>query len=395
MLDLHHELERRQVPLLVANLPGARFDGATGRYLFGQLCLAAQLQRDLDSERMTGMQRRLFEDGRHRGHDPFGYRSLHDAAGRLIHPRELVIVPDEAAIVRRVWQELAEHSLADVAERLNRDGAPHRAAGAWTREAVKDIFRRGRMYLGFVVEKRGRDERPGRHEPILTQAEYRRTMAAVAARRRVGNKPAPFRHYVLRGLLYCTCGTRMRGEAHLQRGTERRYYRCPTLGCRARRSPADLIEESVLASIAEAVLPASVIDTARTELRRRLETPEVAGAGRQRQRLLTRLEQLQKQHGWGDLSDADYQTQRDAVRVALAALPDDDRIRSFDAYRARLLALRDAIAVASGARREELCRILVERVVVRDREVEVIEWTPPARPFFEKQRECPQGDSNP
>lgn len=48
MLDLHHELERRQVPLLVANLPGARFDGATGRYMFGQLCLAAQLQRDLD-----------------------------------------------------------------------------------------------------------------------------------------------------------------------------------------------------------------------------------------------------------------------------------------------------------------------------------------------------------
>jgi DNA invertase Pin-like site-specific DNA recombinase len=38
MLDLRHELERQQVPLLVANLPGAKFDGATGRYLFGQLC---------------------------------------------------------------------------------------------------------------------------------------------------------------------------------------------------------------------------------------------------------------------------------------------------------------------------------------------------------------------
>src|SRR3990172_6237657 len=49
MLNLLHELERRQVPLLVSNLPGAKFDGATGRYLFGQLCLAAQLQRDLDS----------------------------------------------------------------------------------------------------------------------------------------------------------------------------------------------------------------------------------------------------------------------------------------------------------------------------------------------------------
>ena len=136
-------------------------------------------------------------------------------------------------------------------------------------------------------------------------------------------------------------------------------------------------------------------DAARTELRRRLETPEVAVAGRQRARLLTRLEQLRKQHGWGDLGDADYQAQRDAVRAALAALPDEDRIRSFDAYRARLLALPEAIAVASPARREELCRIVIERVVVRDREVAAIEWTPPARPFFEKQRECPQGDSNP
>lgn len=78
----------------------------------------------------------------------------------------------------------------------------------------------------------------------------------------------------------------------------------------------------------------------------------------------------------------------------MASLPDDDRIRSFDAYRARLLALPEAIAVASGARREELCRILVERVVVRDREIAAIDWTPPARPFFERQRECPQGGSS-
>lgn len=111
----------------------------------------------------------------------------------------------------------------------------------------------------------------------------------------------------------------MRGETHVQRGTERRYYRCPTLGCRARRCPADLVEEIVLASIAEAVLPASVIDTARAELRRRLETPEIAVAGRQRARLQTRLEQLRKQHAWGDLSDADYQQMRDATRATLAS----------------------------------------------------------------------------
>ena len=68
---------------------------------------------------------------------------------------------------------------------------------------------------------------------------------------------------------------------------------------------------------------------------------------------------------------------------------------AFDAYRARVLALPEAMAAASGERREELCRIVVERVVVRDRQLETIDWTPPARPFFERQRACPQGDSNP
>jgi DNA invertase Pin-like site-specific DNA recombinase len=393
MLDLASELERRRVPLLVANMPNASFDGANGRFMFGQICLNAQLQRDLDSERMTGLQRRLFEDGRHRGHDPLGYASRRDEAGRLYHPRELVVVPEEAAIVRRVWHELADHSLGEVAEILNRDGVPHR--GIWTREAVKDILRRGRMYLGFVVEKRGRDERVGRHEAILTEAQYARTMAAIAARRRLGNKPKPFRSYPLRGLLVCACGTRLRGEAHVQRGTERRYYRCPTLGCPARRCPADVIEAEIMATVATAALPDKIIDSAQAELRRRLQTPVFADTGRQRTRLATRLEQLKKQHSWGDLTDAAYLAERDSARTALAALPDDDRIRSFDAYRARVLGLAEAIAVASPARREELCRIVIERIVVNDRQVESIAWTLPVRPFFEKQRVCPQGDSNP
>jgi hypothetical protein len=51
--------------------------------------------------------------------------------------------------------------------------------------------------------------------------------------------------------------------------------------------------------------------------------------------------------------------------------------------------------VASPARREELCRILVERVVVRDREVAAIDWTPPARPFFNNSGSAPKGPWRP
>lgn len=393
MLDLKHELERRQVPLLVANMPAARFDGATGRYMFGQLAMAAQLQRDLDSERMTGMQRRLFEDGRHRGHDPFGYRSLRDDAGNLVRPRQLVIVPEEAEVVRRVFRELTRHSLTEVAHMMDSECIPHRGNG-WTRESVKDLVRRGRVYRGFVVEKRGRDERPGRHEAILTEEEYRRTHDAIAGRTRAGRKPGPYRHYLLRGLLTCSCGAAMRGWAQVQHGKDIRYYRCP-MKCGSRQVRADAIEAVVLGRIAVGILPDRVIDRARSELRKRVETPEIVSAGQKRERLQRRLEALKKQHAWGDLEDAAYCKARDETTAALARLPDGDRVIAFDSHRARVLALRDAIAAASPARQEELCRIVVENVVVHDREVTAITWTPPLRPFLAIQQWYPQGDSNP
>lgn len=187
----------------------------------------------------------------------------------------------------------------------------------------------------------------------------------------------------------------MRGEAHVQRGTDRRYYRCPKVGCRARRSPADALEASVLAAISGAVLSDDVIERARTELKSRLDVPSTPVPARQRARLQKRLDQLKKQHAWGDIDDDEYQKERDSVRTALRQLPGDDRIETFDAERVRLLALPDAVSAASPERREELCRIVVEQVVVDDREITSIDWTPPAAPFFERQRWRPQGDSNP
>lgn len=80
---------------------------------------------------------------------------------------------------------------------------------------------------------------------------------------------------------------------------------------------------------------------------------------------------LKQQHAWGDITDDVYQAQRDEVRAALAGLPGcDDRVAQFDAYRTRLLALPEAIALASPARREELCRIVLRGVTVRDREID-------------------------
>jgi hypothetical protein len=55
--------------------------------------------------------------------------------------------------------------------------------------------------------------------------------------------------------------------------------------CRFRAAPAEALEEAVLNIVAGGALPEGVVATARAELRRRLETPDVANVGRQRARL--------------------------------------------------------------------------------------------------------------
>ena len=51
------------------------------------------------------------------------------------------------------------------------------------------------------------------------------------------------------------------------------------------------------------------------------------------------------------------------------------------------------LVVATSARRVAL--VVIDRVTVRDREIDAVRWVHPYRVFWERQRECPQGDSNP
>jgi len=125
----------------------------------------------------------------------------------------------------------------------------------------------------------------------------------------------------------------MRGEARVQRGGERRYYRCPRAGqqivqlddgqpavCHERLVPADAAEKTVLDAISRGVLPAEVIEAARDELRQRLQVPHDSLTGRRRERLKQRMEQLRKQHEWADISDEDYRARRAETLEELALL---------------------------------------------------------------------------
>lgn len=377
MLALRTELERRQVPLLVATMPGASFDGAMGRFMFGQIALSAQLQRDLDSERMVNLTRSIFEAGGHRGLDPFGYRSIPG-----VKPRTLEVVPEEAAVVRRIWEELPTRSTQEIADRLNRDGVSHRVDRPWTRDAVKDIVRRGRFYLGYV--RRGRDvgaeERPGRHEAILDEETWRDGVSGTRVRVR-GERRRSIRHriYLLAGIVHHDCGRRMTGSTTLSRGQEWRYYRCRD--CRRSTIDADSLEATVLGRVRTGVLPADAIDQAREALRARLDVP--ADHGKLRRRLQQRRDRLAQLYAWGDIDGASYQTQRREVERDLLMLPDEDKLVLFDRHRQVMVSMAANVDAATPEQLKELCGLLVESAVASSATDVDIEWTGPAMPFFD------------
>lgn len=381
MLPLKAELERRSIPIRVATMPNSSWDGAIGRYMFGQLALAAQLQRDLDSERMVGLTRTIFENGGHRGLDPFGYRTVRDAHGKVLKPRTLEIVEPEAAVVRRVWRDIVTMPAEEIVRRLQRDGVKRRTDEPWTRDAVKDILRRGRVYAGYVVYRRGAEEREGRHPAILTRAEWAAGRLAIESRRhgRVRRSPKK-RIYLLAGVIRCSCGARLNGQTRSARDQEWRYYLCRR--CDAPSVPAEEAEAIVLEHLRTLALPAPAVERTREELRRRLALPARGQADERRSRSEKRLERLRQMFEWGDIDAAEYRRKAEEARADLASLPESDKVISFDAVAARVASMPAALASATPAQAKALIALLVKSVETKDRKVCGITILPAARPFF-------------
>jgi hypothetical protein len=118
---------------------------------------------------------------------------------------------------------------------------------------------------------------------------------------------------------------------------------------------------------------------------RRLEVPDADLVGAKRRRLEARLTKLPKLYSWGDLTDEDYRREMAETRTMLAELPDPNKLLAFDRNRRVMLVMAENVANATRPQLAELVQLLVERVQAKGRRVEPesIEWTPPARPFFE------------
>ena len=277
--------------------------------------------------------------------------------------RDLEVVPEEAEAVRRLFALLARHTLVETADILNAEGVVSPSGRGWSSGAVRAVWSNRWEYLGFVtLGRRGLrnarrlgldvERRPGKHPPIVTEEAFRDAVAGVEGRRTgIGKPKQHHKTYLLSGVLFCRCGARLWGEPRYKRRRDGSvkvygYYSCPVASrrglkpdeareveCHERSLRADVADAAVLEALESFVLPAGAIDEARELLRERLRAPKPGLSDQKRKRLETRLVQLRKQHGWGDISDAEYLREKEATERELVLLPDNDKLVMFDRQR--------------------------------------------------------------
>jgi site-specific DNA recombinase len=265
--------------------------------------------------------------GLHAGGRCYGYRNVPAEGGGV----KLVIHPEEAAMVRRIFELSANGlSLKSIAAELNREKVPPprpritSQQASWCPTAIREMLRR-ELYVGRVIWNRSRFTKvPGTNRRVarprpksewrvserpelriikdelwqLVQAKNAR-MAQLYGGRHQGllNRSASSRN-LLTGFLECgLCG----GNLVIVTGRQRRHamYGCPQHFYRSTCSNdlkvrQEWLEKQLLSDLQQAILQPEAIDYALQAFQRHLDSVLVS-AGQDRERKKGRKNELQEQ----------------------------------------------------------------------------------------------------
>jgi site-specific DNA recombinase len=291
-----------------------------------------------------------------------------------------------------------EHTDASVAAALNaaghrtnnkytrkpnakRQGGP----GPFTKDTVRDMLQ-NETYLGFVKYKG--ELLPGKHPPLVSQALFDACQAVRRAKSHSSKTASDGRSprvYLLSGLLRCgECG----GKLHSAGSKQHRYYRCyrafqePGACSQFKGSRAAFLEAKIEHVIRQIQLP----DDWRSQINGYLNGgPDLEEIERQRQLLEARLGRLKKLYVVGDMDEAEYEAERDAIRRELARLVTPDAVSIEEA--ADLLENLGLIwEQATLIEKKRILHEIFQKIVVRDKAIVEIVPRPAFVPLFDKFR---------
>ncbi len=331
-----------------------------------------------------------FLQGLQVGQIPFGYIAQPGSDGTPNRKLPAVIVPEEAALIVRAYEDHAlGRSPDDIAREWNRLGFVPRSVKGIDRfqgMSVRSILETP-YYRGAVVHHG--EEMPGQHQPIVTEEQW---WAAQRPRKPILRAKLP--PLLLQGIVSCArCGHRLyplRPKRRLKDGSGGRYayyvepsddfnLDCPDGGLLFPSAEPDQHVDALIRSMATSKPWLDfVIDQA-------ARLP--ADVEERRGHLQEGLRRAQKEYLRTNLPESEYLALRRELESELALLP-TMRPELVNAAR-QMEGFGDLWDNASAATRNETCRLIFESIVldVRERALVEIRPYPEFEPLFRLRRD--------
>ncbi len=280
--------------------------------------LDEQYSRTLSRYVSEGLERKVEDDKLHVGPAPLGYKSELKSG----QPERKVPDPVTMPALLTVLRDYASgrFSLHEVADHLNSLPYRTRYGKPFTGHSIMDILH-NRFYEGKVIYHKGLpDEKivDGKHEVSPEVRELWLRCQQVKSERRVstrGQPRGPARHFIYSKVLRCgRCHQPYYGETVYQSGNAklRLSHERQNAGRNCNVWPRSQSVEAMSCQFQDRVLPylvlpdtwkAMIFAATQREDERQLDGNEIP-------RLQKALENIRKQHKWGDLSDDAYRQER-------------------------------------------------------------------------------------
>ena len=310
------------------------------------------------------------------------FRRLADQAGnpplgfvRVDEARVLAIDPDAIERAVAVFERYATGTISY--ERLAEE------AGIGEEQVTKML--KNPLYNGWVRRHRGAQEErmpaPWRDSPPVSDELWERVADLRSRRHRAGGTPKLGRVDLLRGLLYCTCGQRIRTDGTMgtpprTRKLHPRHEGCPAWGAQASYSSRTW-EAAIIEQVRKVRHDGATIARIVSVLHKPAERPSTTT----RPRIERRKRELAMDVAEGRIDDATYLARMHALRAEAAsddAEPSSPGVvtaKDVTYYLSDLARLWDDLPEPE---RAELLSGVYERIVVRGPKFESVRLTPRA-----------------
>lgn len=304
-LSLFNKLNLLNVKLKLINNPTLDSDSPMGKLILTILAAIFEFFRFDNADRVRDNMIVKVKEGKRMNNAPYGYRII---------DKKMVIVPEEAELIKYIYQEyLKGHGIVAL-ERMT--GKDRSTIKQWLNNKVYagyNIFGKRKMNKTTFKPMKNLDETKiveakGDWEPIIDIDTWEKVANRMSLNQELRMRNIEKTSYLLSGLLFHTCGSKFRGNAG-RKGTY--YYRCT--GC-SRSIKSDTLDKKVL----DELFNSEFLDELnKIPIENNNKDNELKKLKAQKSKLKTREENLIELYADGDITKEQFKSKKVDIQNSL------------------------------------------------------------------------------